>query len=255
MSTIWLIARMSVLENARKQVFHVLCLLMLTVIVGATLLSIFTEGVRLKILKDLCMTGILLGGGVLAIALGASGVPNDIESRTIQPIMARPVTRTGYLLGKFFGTLATTAIGVLAMAIVFGALIAWYQRAFDPFLLTAILFTLLEVAIIAAVATALSTLAGPAVSAALTFVIYLLGTVKMGYLGGLMERASEGISRAGLSLVYHALPNLECFNLKTALVHHDPIPHSYLAQVAVYGVCYAAFALFVGSMIFARREM
>ena len=52
MSRTWVIARMSLLENSRKQVFHVLCLLVLTVIAGSTLLSIFTEGVKVKILKD-----------------------------------------------------------------------------------------------------------------------------------------------------------------------------------------------------------
>lgn len=255
MARIWIIAKMSLLENSRKQVFHVLCLLMLTVIAGSTLISILTDGVRLKILKDLCMTTILFGGAMLAIALGATAVPNDVESRVIHPIIARPLTRAQYLIGKFTGTLLTVMLGVLAMSVVFGILIYGYQRSFDSFLVTAVVFALLEVAVVAALATAFSTLATPAVSAVLSFLIYICGTIKIGYFGGLIERSSSGIPKMFYSLIYHILPNLECFNLKTALVHGDSVPVSYLLQVAIYGLCYSFFMLALGSAHFARKEV
>jgi len=255
MRQIWIIAKSSILENSRKQVFHVLCLLVLTVIVGSTLLSIFTEGVKLKILKDLCMTTILFGGTVLSIALGSTGIPNDIENRTIYPLIARPITRAQYVIGKFFGTFLTVAMGVAAMGLTFGFLIYSYQRTFDMFLPVALLFTLLVTAIIAAVATVISTMATPAVTAMLTFMFYLFGTVKRGYCAGLIGRDSNPVTSTAARLVYHLLPNLECFNLKTALVHQDTVPTFYMVQVAFYGVCYIAFLLFLGSTYFARKEV
>ncbi len=250
-----IITKASILENSRKQVFHVLCLLILTVIVGSTLLSIFTEGVKLKILKDLCMTTILFGGTVLAIALGSTSIPNDIENRTIYPLIARPITRTCYVIGKFFGTFFTVAMGVVAMGLVFGCLIYSYQRSFDMLLLVALLFVLLETAIVAAVATAISTMATPAVTAMLTFMFYLFGTVKIGYFAGLIGRDSNPVTATTAKLVYHLLPNLECFNFKNALVHQDPVPASYMMQVAIYWVSYIAFLLFFGAAYFARKEV
>ncbi|MCE5199937.1 MAG: ABC transporter permease subunit [Armatimonadota bacterium] len=255
MTKIWTIAKMSLLENSRKQVFHVLCLLMLTVIAGSVLLSIFTDGTKLKILKDLCMTCILFGGAVLAIALGSTGIPNDVEQRTLYPIIARPVGRAQYVVGKFLGTLLTVSMGVLVMATVFGVLVYSFQHGFDKFLPLATLFALMEVAVIAALATAISTIATPAVSAVVTFLVYICGTIKIGYFGGLIEQATSGAAKAVYSVVYHALPNLECFNLKTALVHSDKVPIAYLVQVALYGLCYAAFVLFLGSLNFARKEV
>lgn len=255
MVRIWIIAKMSLLENSRKQVFHVLCLLMLTVIAASTLLSIFTQGVQLKILKDLCMTSILFGGAVLAIALGSTSIPNDVESRTIHPIIARPITRGQYVAGKFLGTLVTAAMGVAVMSVVFGLLIYTYQHSFDTFLPMAAVFTMLEVAIVAAVATALSTVASPALTAVVTFMVYICGTIKISYFGSVIERATDGVTKSIFGLIYHILPNLECFNLKTSLVHGDAIPIGYLTQVALYGVCYAAFVLFLASINFARREV
>jgi len=255
MSGIWIIAKMSLLENSRKQVFHVLCLLMLAVIGCSTLLSIFTEGVQIKILKDLCMTCLLFGGAALAIALGSTGIPNDVESRTIHPLIARPLTRAQYVAGKFVGTFITVALGIGAMTVAFALLIFMYQHSFDTYLGVAVLFTLLEVAIVAAIATTVSTFASPAITSVVTFMAYLAGTIKIGYIGGLVEKSQPGISKALYSLIYHALPNLECFNLKTSLVHHDAIPATYLTQVAIYGFCYVAFALVVGASYFATREV
>lgn len=255
MAGIWVIAKMSLLENSRKQVFHVLCLLMLAVIASSTLLSIFTEGVQIKILKDLCMTCLLFGGAALAIALGATGIPSDVESRTLHPLIARPLTRAQYVLGKFLGTFITVSLGVAAMAVAFAVLIFMYQHTIDPALGIAVLFTLLEVAIVTAIATTISTLASPAVTTMVTFIIYIAGTIKIGYIGELIEKSQSGISRGLYSLIYHALPNLECFNLKSSLVHHDAIPSAYLWQVAIYGFCYIAFVLVAGASYFASREV
>ncbi|MEN6358132.1 MAG: ABC transporter permease subunit [Armatimonadota bacterium] len=255
MRKIWIIAKMTLLENSRKQIFHVLCLLMLAVIAGSTLLSIFTEGTKLKILKDLCMSCILFGGAALAIALGSTGIPNDVEQRTLQPIAARPVSRAQYVAGKFVGTFLTVAMGVMAMALVFAVLIYSYQRSIDTFLPLATGFALLEVAIIAAIATSLSTVASPAVTSLVSFLIYVCGSVKIGYFGGMIERTGSTFVRIFYSGIYHILPNLECFNLKTALVHNDSIPVAYLLQVAIYGVCYAAFVLALGTFNFSRKEI
>jgi len=254
MSRVLIVARATLLENSRKQVFHVLCIAGLAVISGSTLLSIFTEGVQIKIMKDLCMTSVLLSGAVLAIALGSTGIPNDVESRMIHPVIARPISRVQYVLGKFLGSLVTVALGLLAMCAIFGVLIFSYEHKLDPYLALATGFALIEVAVIAAIATAVSTTAGPAVTAMVTFLVYIAGTVKIGYFGRLVDGA-EGLTRVVYKVVYHLLPNLECFNLKSALVHHDPVPAAYLAQVAVYGLLYAAFALTLGALRFARKEV
>lgn len=255
MKPIWTIARLSVLENSRKQVFHVLCLLMLAVIAGSTLLSIFTEGVKIKMLKDLCMSCILFAGAVLSIGLAASGVPNDVENRVVYPILARPIARWHYVCGKFLGTVMTVGLAIAAFSVVFGALIYWHQGQIDTFLLTAASFALLEATVIAAAATALSTATTPAIAVLFSFLMYLLGSIKIGYLSKLLDRLPDSLAKTGGMMLYHLLPNLECFNLKAALVHNNSVPTSYLALVIFYGVCYAAFALAVAALIFKRREV
>lgn len=255
MRPVLIIAKMTILENSRKQVFHVLCLLMLAVIAASTLLTIYTEGVKLKILKDLCMTVISFGGAALSIALASGSLPNDIENRTIHPILARPITRAQYIAGKFLGTFATVAVGVIAMSLVFGALIYYYQHSVDMFLPTAVAYALIEVAVIIGFTTTISTFASPALTSMIAFLAYLMGSIKVGYLGGMLERSDSAFAKTVGGIMYHILPNLEVFNMKVPLVHVNAVPVEYMVQVAIYGVLYAGFALLIAYLMFAKREV
>ena len=255
MRTIFILAKLSILENTRRHVFHVLCLIILAVIASSTLLSIFTQGVQIKIMKDLCMTSILFGGGMLAIALGCSGIPQDLETKNLYPILARPVTRAQYMLGKYVGGLLTVITAVLVMSAVFGVLIVSYERSIDINLILAVAFTVLQAAIVLAISLALSTVSSSPIAAIVTFMAYVFGTVKIGYMGHMVESASNPVTKTAFGVIYHILPNLECFNMKDALVHHDYVPAIYMAQVAIYGVLYCAVVLLLGMTLFSRKEV
>ncbi|MFQ3549087.1 MAG: ABC transporter permease subunit [Armatimonadota bacterium] len=255
MRKIIIIASMSVLENSRKHIFHVICLLMLAIIAGSTLLTILTEGVKIKILKDLCMTSISFGGAMLAIALASGAIPQDVESRIIYPVIARPVTRNQYLLGKFFGVLVTVTIGILVMTAIFSALIFINQGTLDLFLFTAIAYLILQTAVIAGATIMISTFTSSAIAALIAFLIFITGTIKIGYFGGLLNRMSDGFSKGILTIIYYMLPNLESFNLKDAFVHSEHIPMIYLLQVGIYGILFTAFLLVVGSIVFSHKEV
>lgn len=254
MNKILIISKMTMLENSRKQIFHVLCLVVLAIIASTTLLSVLTEGAKLKILKDLAMSSMLLGGAVLSIALASSAIPNDIENRTIYPILSRPIGRMQYILGKFLGSVFTVGIALAAMSIVFIILIVSYEGKLDWYLLPAIGFTFLQVCLITAFTIALSVCFTPSITATLSLLIYMAGSMKMGYLDGLLER-SAGFSKVLLGIIYHVLPNLESFNLKNSLVHHDGVALSYMMQVILYTVLYIVFALSISSLFFNRKEI
>ncbi len=254
MSRILILAKATMLENARKQVFHVVTLITLTIVCASTMLSFFTLGVQVKMLKDLCMTSILFCGGLLAIALASTSLPNEIENKTCYPILARPLRRTELLLGKYLGSLFTVYLGLAAIALVFTLLLA-SKQALDARLILSVGFTLLEVAVIAAVSTFFSTFTTPAVAAMLSFIVYVVGTVKIGYFKPLVDQVTNPAAGFLARAAYHMLPNLESFNFKDALVHKLNVPETYLIQVAIYGVLYCVLVLSAGAYAFSRREL
>lgn len=249
------LARLNILENARKHVFHVIVLGAVVVIFSSTLLSFFTLGVQVKILKDLCMASITLSAGLIAIALAAGAIPADVEGKTAYPILARPIKRWEYVLGKYLGVVATTGISVLVMAVAFAGLLLRYQNSIEVFTLVAVGFVLLEAAVIAGITILLSTFTGPIPAAVISFLIYVMGTVKIGYLGSMLAHSQDATAKIFGQTLYHVLPNLECFNFRDALVHGAQAPVPYLVLVAAYGLCYSGFALAIACAVFARKEL
>ena len=51
------------------------------------------------------------------------------------------------------------------------------------------------------------------------------------------------------------LPDLDLFNFKANAVYQVSIPWMYILLVAVWGICYAAFALSLASIIFERKDI
>lgn len=249
------IAKISMLEGARKQIFHVLMLFAMTLIVISTLLGFFDHNVQIKIVKDLCCVAILVSSGIIAITLSVSGLPQEMESKTAYPVLAKPVRRWEFVVGKYLGTLGTVAIGMAIMAVAFAGILIFYSGHVDSGVLYVIPYLFLEAAILAAVGVLLSTVCSPALAWFLAIFVYLLGNVKFGFYSFIEAHDHSAIGKVVGTIFYQVLPNLECFNFKDSIVHHIPVPGAYLLQTALYGVLYTASLLTLASLVFSRKEL
>jgi ABC-type transport system involved in multi-copper enzyme maturation permease subunit len=77
-----------------------------------------------RVIADIGIASISLYAVLVAILLGATSLYRELELKTIFPILARPIRRHEYLLGKYFGTLATLAVFIMLDAAAVLALLA-----------------------------------------------------------------------------------------------------------------------------------
>ena len=113
---IGIIGRITLLEGARKQVFHVLMLFAVFLIFGSATLAKFDRHVQMKMLNDLCLFSVFLVSSVVAITLAVTGIPGEQEQKTVYPVIAKPVARWQFVCGKYAGAMGTVAIGMAVMA-------------------------------------------------------------------------------------------------------------------------------------------
>lgn len=252
--SLFALVKLSFLEAVRRQILHVMVLLSLVVIAIAGTVSFFDLGVQVKIVKDTGMVMILLAGSLSVVFLLSGALFHDIEQRTLYPVLARPIPRSLYLVARYIGALTAVYVGMTLMAVTLVGLLWVHLHSVSSLALVAIAFTYLEVALVGALTMLLSTFFTPAMTATLTLFLYLLGSLKMGYLHHLAERNS-GFVKWAITAVSAILPNMEAFRFKDALVHELPVPAGYLVLVAVYGVCYAATCLALSIWSFGRREV
>lgn len=247
------IAGITFKEAKRDRVLYLLFFFAAVCIVAARVLAILTVGDRVKIIKDVGLGSISLFGVLMAVLIGTSLVYKEIDKKTIFTLLAKPLHRAQFILGKFLGLVLTLFIMTLLMSVIFLALVYVHTFKVEWTMLTAIGYIFLELVLITAVAILFSTFSTPILSSIFSLAFYLIGHLSWG-LELLIKKMHAGFGRTFARFLYVFLPDLENFNFKTEVVHGLPIPSGIYLYALVYGLCYTAFILGLAVLVFRRRD-
>jgi Cu-processing system permease protein len=253
---IYFIARNTFREAVRDRVLYNLVLFVLLITAAAIFVGELSGGQERKIIVDLGLSAMLLFGVFIAIFVGVGLVYKEIERRTIYAIFAKPVGRGEFLVGKYLGLCLTLLVNVLVMGAGVSAALLYVNRGWDPLVLSiwsAILLIYMELAILTGVALLFSSFSSPALSALLTFFIFIIGHFSAD-LKGLAGSATSGWARWLFSALYYLVPNLANYSFITPAAHgHVPSP-SYVVPVLSYALLYVVAILAIATLIFSRRN-
>lgn len=122
---VWTIAVNTLTEMTRQKIFYFMIAFALLMIGSASFFSIFSFGeeaeyiTQLKFIKDTGLGAISVFGSIIAIVATAQLLPAELENRTIYTILAKPVHRIEFLLGKYVGAALLLVISVFLMGLLF----------------------------------------------------------------------------------------------------------------------------------------
>ena len=253
-------------ESVRDKVFYNLVFFALVLVGASIVIGQLTAGQDVKIIKDLGLAATSLFGVFIAIFVGISLVSKEVDRRSVYPLLAKPISRSGFIVGKYIGLLLTLLVNTIVMAVaLYGVLFvlargvpanvqhAWDAPALDPNLLKAIALIYVEVAVVTALAVFFSSYSSPMLSA-----IFSLGIFVAGQFSGDLKHFDEIVTAPAAGLVarvaYYLLPDFSRFDVKLAVVHGLPVSGTYMASATLYGIVYIAALLFGATTIFARRD-
>ncbi len=253
MGRIFAIAENTLREALRKKSLNVLLIFSLALIVSSRSFAWLAPGEEMKIVKDTGLAGILFFGMLIAI-FGTSGlIPGEIERRTLYPLLAKPVRRFEYVLGKFLGASSTVLIHVLVMSVVFLAVLMMKERPLDPDILKALLLTGFEMLVLVSITIAVSTVASTLFNVTFVFFVWVIGHLTDNLLH-MAEMATNEFTRTVLFSVYNLLPNFNHFNVRDSVVLGDPVPPALLSAGIGYGLIWCLVMLILAFVFFNRRE-
>ena len=253
MKRIVVIALNTFKENLRDKILFNLVFFGLMLIGGSVLLGSLTIGEQAKIMKDLGLASINVFGVLIAIFVGIGLVSKEIEKRTIYTIIAKPIPRYQFLLGRYSGLALTLFVNTAIMAVGFILVLVLESVSLDMGLTKAIGLIFLELLLIVAVAVMFSTFTTPTLSATFTLAIYVIGHLT-GDLKAMGDKLDNPLVSGMFTVLYYALPNLTSFNVKSEAAHGAPISWTYLLVTVSYGMAYAASVMVAACMIFQRRD-
>jgi ABC-type transport system involved in multi-copper enzyme maturation permease subunit len=212
-----------------------------------------TVGSEEKIIKDFGLATIDLFGVLTAVLLGIGLVSREIERRTVHVLLAKPIHRAEFVLGKYLGLVLTLLVNTAVMTACFFALLLAKGIA-DPALFTAILLLFLQFLLVTAIAILFSCLSNPIVSCILTLALYVIGHLLWSF-DLLKARLVTGPGRALCSVLQILLPDLSHFDVKGPAVHGLPIPEGTVLFACGYLLVYGTAVLLLACAIFERKEM
>jgi ABC-type transport system involved in multi-copper enzyme maturation permease subunit len=244
-------------EALRQKLAVNLLVFSLALVAASFTISTLTFGEQYRIIVDIGLSAMEIFGTLIAIFLGAGLIARDVERRTIYPIIAKPVSRAEYVIGRYVGLVATTTLNMLVMAVVFAAVLASYLRGFGwvretPFV-AVVASMVVRFAVVGAIASFFSSFTTATLAA-----IFTLSLTVAGLLSSDLVRywAQQGpLARAVGKAAFVLVPNLEALNLKEAMVYKDPIAASFVWTGLGYGVLYAAAVIAFAVAVFSRRDL
>jgi len=122
----WSIARNTFVQTVREPVYGVLILATFVVLLISVVLSGWTmdpggeyETSDQRMMEDLGLSTLLTAGLLVAAFSASSALSREIEDRTVLTVIAKPVSRATFVLGKFAGVAGGVLVAFYLMALVF----------------------------------------------------------------------------------------------------------------------------------------
>jgi len=278
---VWAIASNTLLELVRLKLFYFLLLFAL-VVIGATYFyrDIFQD--EFQSLKDVSLGAMWIFTLLLSILPTAMLLPKDMEDRTLYTILAKPVPRFEYLLGKFLGVLLLLFIAVSIMTSVFVAVLYSRERmalteavhmtrpdllqeelgrirnaAFNESLLPGIVVVYLKGAVCASLTLLLSTFASSMIfTIIVSVVVQIIGHVQPIARDYMLNNVGvSALSRIFFTLVALLIPDLTAFSLVDDMVAGNAISFDLFAKTAALGGLYVTVYFFVAYFVFMGKEL
>ncbi|MGO8675507.1 MAG: ABC transporter permease [Limisphaerales bacterium] len=258
MNTILCLAGIVIKELYRRKDFYVLFVLTAVITLMMTTVSFFHQAGIVRYLKDICLLLIWVSSLVIAIVTTARQIPAECESRTILPLLAKPVSRWQVVAGKFTGCWLACGLALAVFYLFFGAVcaareghlpLAQYLQAF--WLQWAMLAIVISMALLGSVL-----FSAPSANATICFTVVVAILIVGAYLQKLAALQAP-LAAWLLTLLYFTIPHLEWFYAvrERLIFDQDLIPWGDCALATAYAAAYVALILCGAWLVFRRKPL
>jgi hypothetical protein len=297
------IGRNTLTEAVRQKVLNVLLIFSIVLVASSVLVSqLATPGLdsaglfdaQIKFVKDFGCGAIGLFGFFIALLSTAQLIPQELHNRTIYTILAKPVRRSEFLLGKFFGVVLLLALCVALMSLAFAVTLYWQEmqglksteatyaqtpnwqanpymvnaynhdvqgivnQVRDPQLIEAVLLIFAKLVMTIGIALLISTFATSSIFTIITtFMIYLIGHMESTAREfWLASGANSSIWQSSLvGLISLLIPDMNSFTIVDEILAGNKVPWHHALNLIGYADVYLIVLLGVSIVIFDYREI
>ena len=257
MNSVLIVGRNTFREAVRDRVLYNLVFFALLMIASAMLIGQISMGIETVIMISLGLSAISLIGLLIAVFTGVGLVSKEIDKRTLHAVLAKPLRRWEFLVGKFAGLVVTLAVNTAAMAAgLFAAL--WLVKhsimRSDAVVLLAVYFILLKLMLVVALAMLFSCFTSPLLALLFTGGLYLAGLF-VSELRSLQVTNLTPQMQKFFAVISYVLPNFGNYDVMGAAAHGRGIAGMLVLNTTLYTLLYCAIVLGAAAVIFSRKDL
>jgi Cu-processing system permease protein len=251
------IARNTIREALRERLLYNLVIFGILLSVASLTISRLTLGEQFRIIADVSTSSTQVFGILISVFVGVSLVSREIDRRTAYAMLARPVSRADFVLGKFLGLLGTAGLNLAVMALA-SAVVLFFYMGGGGFLgsgfLAAFGLMLAQFAVCVALAVLFASFSTPTLA-----VIFTLALVGAGFVFSEVRPFWLQSDLVKMKQLVHVLdfvlPNMGLLDAKEALTYGDPVGLGSFAARLAYGFGYAGVIVALAMFVFSRRDI
>jgi ABC-type transport system involved in multi-copper enzyme maturation permease subunit len=234
----------------RRRTLWGILLVILISLAGIASVPSFDVSNHGRFILDFGLFGVELGSLLLALGLAANLYPRDRETRILMPLVAVPLSRWQYLLGRFFGAAIVQAAALLVTCIGLMLILLFHSLPIPGDLLPATLLIIVEGWFLLSTVFFFSFFTSPPLNWPLTTMLFIVSQMSVAEFTGLIPSA-PGLMR----LLRMVLPHADVFHIKDPIAHGFAIEPVYFLVAVFYGLCYTAFMLSLALAVFRGRDL
>jgi ABC-type transport system involved in multi-copper enzyme maturation permease subunit len=275
-------------EITRRPLYYILLLSFALAILGSNLLTLFSFYQKINMVREMGMATLTFWAFIILTLTSGTVVTQELEDRTAVTLLAKPLRRRDFLLGKYVGIVLSLAPGLFVLAGVLfltlwtmasplldlhdkdvsrnlaagtGAFASAWSAVWNQFVLAqggvvleGALLSFLQAAILAALSVSFSAFFPTVVSVAATTLAFILGNISSYMVASLETMDVAPLTWTGRALSY-LTPNFGYFNLQSAFSEGKIISLSYLGMALSYSALFVGAVFLVSCSLFQKREV
>ena len=257
MTRMVIVARNTFREAVRDRVLYNLVFFALLMIASAVVVGQISVDIESVVMVSLGLSAISLIGLLIAVFTGVGLVAKEIDKRTLHAVLAKPLRRWEFLVGKFAGLTVTLAVNLAAMAA--GLFLAlWVVKHSiargDAVVLVAVYFILLKLMLVVALAMLFACFTSPLLAILFTGGLYVAGLF-VSELRSLQVTNLTPQMQKFLGVLSYVLPNFGNYDVMGAAAHGRSVAGMLILHNTLYTALYCAIVLSVAAVIFSRKDL
>jgi len=275
-------------DVTRRPLYYILLFSFAVAIFCSKFLTLFSFFQEVNMVREMGLATITFWGFIVLVVTSGLIVTQELEDRTAVTLLSKPLQRSEFLLGKFFGLVLALVPGIIVLAgvlfltlwmmsapklplhdrdLILGAqsgvsafrtawTITWEQFVVrqSGVVLQGALLAFFQTALLAAVAVSFSAFFPTVVSVAATTLVFIFGNVSS-YMLASVENMSAGLLSSTARAASYLVPNLGYFNLQMYFSEGKIISIHYLGLSFAYTALYVIAVFLVSCSLFQKREV